>query len=181
MQAFLFLFKTLTNLYMVLYVLRFVLQFVRADFYNPFSQFVLRATGPLLIPVRRIIPGTAKVDIACIVVLLLLEAAVTWFIVTLVGAAAGPVVFVSWVLLRLVNLVLWFYIVAIFVSVIMSWMGQAGYNPVANVIADIVNPLLNPVRRVLPDMGGLDLSPMFALILIFALQMLLPRLPLFLL
>lgn len=172
-----FLIKTLSNLYLLLFMLRIVLQRVRADFYNPLSQFVFRATNPLVMPVRRFLPTSARLDVPTLVVLIILETITTGILFGIAGAAAPGGVFAYYVFLRLISLLLWMYIVGIFIYVILSWVGQGAYNPIARVLADIVNPPLNVVRRFLPPIGGLDLSPLLVLILLQTAVILLPLPP----
>lgn len=176
-SAFQFLISTVANLYMSVFLLRIILHWVRADFYNPFSQFVLRATRPLVAPLRRIVPRTRSFDLSAFLVLIVLECIVTAALALIAGAQLPVLMFVRFAALRLLFLTLWLYTFAIFVYVILSWIPQSGYNPVASVLSDVVSPVLRPVRRWLPLMGGLDLSPLIVLIAIqFALR-LLPGVP----
>lgn len=174
MSPLLFLVKTLSELYMLTFLLRFILQWVRADFYNPFSQFIIRVTDPLVVPARRVIPRSGKFDVPCLVVLLILQAVVTWLILAIAGAALAPYAFIYIVVLRLINLVLSLYAISIFVYVILSWIAQAHYSPIAMILGQIVGPVLRPVRRILPPIAGLDLSPILVLIVIYTLELALP-------
>lgn len=162
--ALIFLIKTLADLYLLTFLLRFILQWVRASYYNPLSQFVLRVTAPLVIPARRVLPSVAGVDLPTLVVLVLLETLVTWVLFKLVGAtpALGDLAFYT--LLRLVALALWFYVIALFVYAVLSWLGDRSRNPIAAVLADVVEPILTPVRRIVPPIGGLDLSALLVLL-----------------
>lgn len=173
-NSLIFLVKTISDLYLLTFLLRFVLQWVRADFYNPISQFVLKATNPLVLPARRVLPSAGSIDLPTLVVLFVLEGVATWLLISLAGASVGVGTLLQLVLLRLVALTLWFYTIAILVYVILSWVAQAQYSPVAAVLADVVNPLLRPVRRLIPTIGGLDLSPLLVLILIQAASIALP-------
>jgi YggT family protein len=176
-SALLFLIKTLSNLYILLFLLRVLLQWVRADYYNPFSQFVLRATNPLVAPARRLLPRSDAVDVPTLCVLIVLEALATWLLMSIVGFSVSLAVFSYYVLLRLVALLLWLYIVSIFIYVILSWVGPRSYSPIARVLGDLVNPALNVVRRFVPPIGGLDLSPLIVLILLQTVVILLPLPP----
>jgi YggT family protein len=173
-NSLIFLVKTISDLYLLTFLLRFVLQWVRADFYNPISQFVLKATNPLVLPVRRVLPNAGSIDVPTLVVLFGLECAATWLLLGLAGAPVSLVALLQLVLLRLVALTLWFYSIAILVYVILSWVAQAQYSPVAALLADVVNPLLRPVRRLIPPLGGLDLTPLLIIILIQAVAIALP-------
>lgn len=173
-----FLVKTLSELYLLCFLLRMILQWVRADFYNPFSQFVIRVTDPLVLPARRVVPRTRKVDVPALVVLIILQMLATWLILAVAGVSLPPNQFIYVVALRLISLTLWLYTISIFAYVILSWIAQAHYSPIAMILGQIVGPVLRPVRRVIPPIAGLDLSPLIVLILIQALSIALPLSPL---
>jgi YggT family protein len=178
-NALIFLVKTIADLYLLTFLLRFILQWVRASYYNPLSQFVLKVTSPLVVPARRALPSVGGIDVATLVVLVALECVVTWVLIKLVGAAVSVPAFLLFVLLRLVALTLWFYTVAMFVFVVLSWFAGRVHGPMAMLLADIVEPLLRPVRRALPPIGGFDLSPLLVLLLMQAAVIALP-LPIYL-
>lgn len=174
-----FLVKTLSDLYILAHLLRAILQIIGVDRYNPLAEFIWRVTNPLVLPLRRVLPPTRVVDLASVVALVALECAGTWILTALLGVSLTPGLFVQFVFLRLLSLTLWFYSVSIIIAVILSWVGQGGYSPIAMTLARFNEPLLRPVRRVLPPIAGLDLSPLLVLILIQAVVLALP-LPLFL-
>lgn len=174
----LYLVKTLSELYLLTFLLRFILQWVRADFYNPISQFIIRITDPLVIPARRIIPRRGKFDIPSLVVLSILQIAATWLILEIAGFTLPPDQFIYVVILRLISLTLWLYTIIIVAYVILSWVAQAHYSPIAMILGQIVGPVLRPVRRILPPIAGLDLSPLVVLIVIQAVAIALPLRPL---
>jgi YggT family protein len=174
-----FLVRTLGDLYLLTFLLRFIMQWVRADFYNPLAQFVVKATNPLVVPARRVIPSAGGADLATLFVLVILEAMLTWALLYLGSFSVMTSQFLLLVPLRLINLTLWFYTVSIFVYVLMSWLTHTGYSPVSRMLAELNEPLLGPVRRLLPPMGGLDLSPLLVLILLQAVRLAVP-LPAFL-
>jgi YggT family protein len=176
-NSLLFVVKTLTDLYMLTFLLRFILQWVRADFYNPLAEFILRVTNPLVLPARRFVPAAGGVDVPTLVVLLALQCAATWLVLSIANAAVPAGSFVLYVFLRLVSLTLWFYTISILVYVILSWLGQTYGNPIAGILRDVNEPLLRPVRRLLPPIGGLDLSPLFVIIAIQAVALMLPLPP----
>ncbi len=178
-----FLLSTLFQLYIALILLRFLLQWARADFYNPLSQFIVKVTSPLLRPLRRIIPGWGGLDMAC----LLLAYLVTLVQVALVGAHIAPYNFLGLLdgqltspvslllvsLLDLFTLTIGIYMVAIFIQVIASWVSPGNYNPALALLHTLTEPLLRPARRMLPPIAGLDLSPMLVLLGLQVLKMLL--------
>jgi YggT family protein len=167
-NALIFLVKILADLYMLTYLLRFVMQWVRADFYNPLAEFILRVTNPLVLPARRFVPRTAHVDFPTLAVLIILQCVATWALLRIGGLTFTADAFILYVLLRLINLALWFYTVSILVYVILSWIGQPYHHPIVVILRDLNEPLLGPVRRLIPPIGGLDLSPLLVLILIQA-------------
>lgn len=166
--AAIFVVQTLVSLYLVIVLLRFVLQLVKANFYNPLSQFAVRATQPLLKPVRRIIPGFGGVDLAALVLAVLVQLALMMVVVVLLGASIGGLfpALLIWALLGVASLFLKVFFFALIVSVILSWVAPQTHNPAAELVNQICEPLLAPFRRILPNLGGLDLSPIFAFIVI---------------
>ena len=174
-NALTFIVKTLLELFIITFILRFMLQWVRADFHNPITQFFVRVTNPILIPARQLIPSIGGLDTATIVVVLLLELTVTIVLINL--TCMEPPLFIQIVgltLLRVVYLILRIYLFVILVYVLMSWINPGSFNPAAGLLASVAEPVLRPFRRVIPAIGGLDLSALFALIAIQALTMLLP-------
>ena len=155
------------SVYIFIVLTRFVLQLARADFYNPISQFVLRATNPLLAPLRRIIPGYRGLDIASLVLILILIVAKALMLLTIqtggLPAGIGPQLLV-YTLRELASLILDYVFWAVLVRVILSWVAPDPSNPVVRVVIQITEPLMAPVRRLLPDMGGLGLSPLIVLL-----------------
>jgi YggT family protein len=173
-EAILFLARTVLDLCLLIFLLRLMLQLVRADFYNPLAQFVVRASNPLVVPARRIIPSIAGFDTATLVVLVLLELGVTAILLALIGQPFNWVLILQFGLLRLISLVLWFYFVSLLIYVILSWVAQRGPNPMGSILASINAPLLRPLRRIIPPIAGLDLSPLIAILLIQAIRIALP-------
>jgi len=174
-NALTFIVKTLLELYIITFVLRFILQWVRADFRNPITQFFVRVTNPLVIPTRRLIPSIGGLDTATIIIVLLLELIVTIVLINL--TCVGDPYFIQIIgltLLRIVYLTLRIYLFIILIYVVMSWISPGTFNPAASLLASIAEPVLKPFRRLIPPIAGLDLSALFALIAIQALTMLLP-------
>jgi len=174
MNALVFLIKTLTDLYVLTFLLRFIMQWARADFHNTFAEVILRVTNTLVRPARRLLPSARGIDLPTLILLLVLEAAATLILLGLVGVSLPAGRFVVLVVLRLVNLTIWFYTIAIFVHVILSWVGQGRYTPIGEILNDLVEPILAPARRILPPIAGLDLSPLLVLILLQTVSIALP-------
>jgi YggT family protein len=172
MRAIEFLWMTLSQLYVGAFVLRFLLQATRADFYNPFSQFIVRVTQPLLKPLRRIMPGWRGIDFAALLLIVVLQAiaVVVWLLIR--GAPLVPEGIAILTLVKLIDLVLNIYFLALIIHAILSWVVQ-GYHPVMAVLSDLTAPILNPIRRILPTAGGIDFSPMVAILLIMFIRILL--------
>lgn len=171
MNATTFLIGTLFDLYLMVVLLRLWLQLVRADFYNPFSQFVVKATHPIVGPMRRILPSIGSLDTATLV----LAIAVAALKLTLISLVAGipilvPGIFISagmTVIEEGGQLLFW----VLLIRAILSWFSQ-GYNPIEMVLGQLTEPLLAPIRRVIPPIGGLDLSIVVLLIGLQFLQIL---------
>lgn len=156
------------NIAMLVVLLRFLLQLVRADFYNPISQAIARFTNPLLVPLRRIIPGLGGMDIASLVLLLLLEMAAIWALGFVYGAGfVPPLLVLMWAPLGVVNFFLGFYLVAIFVMIVISWVAPGTSSPAAYLLYQITEPFMAPFRKLLPAMGGLDFTPMIAVLILY--------------
>lgn len=169
-----FLIKTLFGIYEIIILLRFLMQMVRADFYNPISQFVVKATSLPLKPLRRLIPGAAGMDMASLV-LLLIVIIVELLLLSLVSTLPMPSVIglIPLALVELLNLTINVFMFSVIILAVLSWVSPGGYNPVANLLYQITAPLMRPARRMLPPMGGLDLSPMLVIITLYLLILLL--------
>ncbi len=165
--------QTLGSLYLLVVVLRFLLQLARADFYNPISQFVVKATSPLVIPIRRVVPGLMGIDLASIVLALLLQVAVLEITALFMGyGLIDPVSAVIWSLVGLLSLVANVYFWGLLITVIVSWVAPHSTNPALMLLRELMEPMMAPIRRVLPDMGGIDISPIFAFLALNVVQVL---------
>jgi YggT family protein len=171
--AAIYILQTLGSLYLLIVLLRFVLQLVRADFYNPLSQFAVKATQPLLRPLRRLIPGFGGLDLASLLLAILLQIAIMAITLLLAyGTTGNPLQLLIWALIGVTSLFLKIFFFALIISVILSWVAPGSYNPGAQLVNQICEPLLAPIRKLLPSLGGLDISPIFAFIAINLLDML---------
>jgi YggT family protein len=166
-----YLVQTLVSLYLVAMLLRFLLQLVRADFYNPISQFLIKATNPLVVPLRRVIPGLGGVDMATLVLALLLQISAIAILLLVNGLAMpNPLLIVLWAALGLVGLLVNIYFFALLGMIILSWIAPGSSHPAVYLLHQITEPVMAPVRKLLPSMGGLDLSPILVFILINIIQ-----------
>jgi len=166
-QALIYIINTLGQLYLLLVLLRFVLQLVRADFYNPLSQFIVKATQPLLMPIRRIVPGFGGIDFAALVLALLVHMALSAAILLIAGASSAELLsllplLAVWCLISLASLFVKIFFFALIISVILSWVAQGSRHPAVALVHQVCEPALAPIRRILPSMGGIDISPIFA-------------------
>jgi YggT family protein len=175
MPAALFIVKTLFDLYIITFLLRFALQWVRADFRNPLSQFILRVTDPLVRPLRRVVPAWGSVDLATLVAIVVLELVAILVIHWIMpGGLPSMGSLLYWALLRIVVTTLRLYFFLILIHVILSWVSPGTYSPVTQTLGNLTDPVLRPVRRIVPAIGGIDLSPLFVLIALQATIMLIP-------
>lgn len=167
-EALIYIIQTLGSLYLLIVLLRFILQLVRADFYNPLSQFIVKATQPLVTPLRRVIPGFAGLDLASLVLAILVQLLLMVITLTLMGYNVGGFILqlLVWSLIGVTSLFLKVFFFALIISVILSWVAPGSYNPGAQLVNQICEPLLAPFRKLLPNLGGLDISPIFAFITI---------------
>ncbi len=169
-DAAIFIIQTLGSLYLLIVLMRFILQLVRANFYNPLCQFVVKATQPLLKPLRRVIPSLFGLDMSSLVLALLLQILLFVVILMLNGYQAFTVLLLPWGLIGIFSLFLKIIFWSMIISVILSWVAPGSRSPGAELVAQITEPVLAPFRRLIPNLGGLDISPIFAFIVIQLLQ-----------
>lgn len=169
-----FLIETLFGLYIFAVILRFLLQWVGADYYNPISQFVVKLTHPPLRLLRRFIPAIGRVDTSSLVLVLVLQTVAGYLVLLLQGGANVPIAaMLAWSAHDLLDLVLNIFFFAVLIRVVLSWLGHLPFSPAVSLLHSLTEPLLRQGRRLLPPMGGLDLSPLLPLIGIQLLRMLL--------
>lgn len=175
-SAAVYILQTIGSLYLLIVLLRFILQLVRADFYNPLSQFIVRATHPLLKPLRKVIPSVAGLDLASLVLAIVVQLVLMALTLMLLGYGVdNPLQLLVWSIIGVTALFLKVFFFALIISVILSWVAQGSHNPTAMLINQICEPLLAPIRRILPSMGGLDLSPIVAFLILNLIDMLVIR------
>ena len=174
MQALQFIVETLLTLVVIAFLLRVLLPLVRADLRNPFSSAILRITNPIVLPLRRVLPPAGRVDTASIVALLLVQLLATVVLYAFSGLAwPNAAVLIVSAFRMLARTILQFYMFAVLLYALLSWVAPGTYSPIASVLASLCEPVLAPVRRVIPPIGGLDLSALFVLIGLQALLILL--------
>ncbi len=165
MEALYFLVDTLLTLYLYVLILRFVMQLTRADFRNPLAHAVLVVTNPIIMPLRKVFPPVGKVDSASVLAIILV-AGITIGVLTLIRhqLLLDPVSWLVATALMLARAFIVFFMGAIFIYALLSWVVPAGYNPAMAVLGTICEPVLRPFRRLIPPIGALDLSALWALL-----------------
>ena len=159
--------QTLCQLFLLALIMRVLLQLARADSYNPISQFLIKVTQPLLKPIRRFIPSIGKVDTATIIAILLIQMLTTAALVALQGySIPNPLYLLSWAVLGTLGMLINIYFIAILASIIISWVAPGSYNPLILLLHQLTEPVMAPFRKIVPAMGGLDLSPIFVFLAI---------------
>ena len=159
-----FLINAVFGMYIFAVLLRLLLQLVRADFYNPLCEAIITVTNPPLRPMRRYIPSLKGLDTASVVLLLTLQMINTWLIASLLGTAPAFVGLFVTAIGELLSKLVWTFIGAVIIQVIMSWVAAGVYNPVVEIIYSLTDPLMRPARRAVPPIGGLDFSPLVVII-----------------
>jgi len=159
-----FLVETLSGLYIFALMLRFLLQWLEADFYNPISQFLVKLTHPPLRRLRRVIPSIGPFDTASLALMLALQALDLYLVATLQQFQLSPASLGLAAFAQLLELLYDIFFYAILISAVLSWFAPRGYNPAIALLHSLTEPPLRAVRSVLPPMGGVDLSPLLALI-----------------
>lgn len=172
-NAFSFLVGTLLDLYITAVMLRLLLQWVRADFYNPVCQFLVKVTNPALLPLRRVVPAIGRLDTAAVVLMVLLEVFGVWLVSRIASSPLSVPGILAFSVTKLLVTLLMTYFFLIIVNVILSWVGGGARHPVIPLVYQLTEPVLRPFRRYIPPIAGIDLSPVFALIAIRFLLLLL--------
>ncbi|HKJ94082.1 MAG TPA: YggT family protein [Gammaproteobacteria bacterium] len=167
-----FLVNTVVGLYIFAVMLRFLLQWLRADFFNPISQFLVRITQPVLRPMRRVIPGFAGIDVSSLVLLVLLQMGLLVVLSLIAGQAPRPIFIIVRTPVELLSRLFDLYIFAIIIQAVLSWVDSGGYNPVQTLLYSLTEPVVRPFRQIIPPISGIDLSPLAAIIMLQVLRML---------
>ena len=168
--AAIFVIQTLGSLYLLIVLLRFILQLVRANFYNPLCQFIVKATQPLLKPLRRVIPSVFGLDMSSLGLAILVQMVIFAVVLTLSYMSFNILGLLLWAIIGVTALFLKVFFFAMIISVILSWVAPGSVSPGAELVNQITEPALAPFRRFLPSMGGLDISPILAFMVIQLIQ-----------
>ncbi len=168
-SAVIFIIHSIAQLYLLVLLLRLFLPWLGINFNNPISQGILRLTSPLVIPVRRILPPIGKIDTATLLVAFGIQYLSIFVIVLILGLTPSILPITVTAIVELAILTIRLFVFAIIIRIVLSWISPAGsYNPAIAVIDAITEPVLRPFRRLVPPIGGLDISPIFAIILLSA-------------
>tara|TARA_B100000401_G_scaffold43659_1_gene25685 strand:- start:333 stop:932 length:600 start_codon:yes stop_codon:yes gene_type:complete len=164
-------FNTIAGLYLLLVVARFLLQLAKADFYNPISQAVFRATDPVVRIFRSFIPGYKGVDFSSLILAFIVQFLAISVTILLYGGSIPSVGFIiTWSFIGVLNFIILFYYYALIASIVMSFVmmfsGNMNPHPILLLVWQITEPIMAPFRRVIPPMGGLDFSPIFIFLII---------------
>lgn len=171
-----FLIGAIMNAYVMIVLLRLILPFVQANFYNPLSQLVIKYTNPFVKPLRKITPVVRKIDSAVLFLLLIVQTLKILLFISINHSGFGSVIGVAiWVIGDTLDQVINLYFYAIILRVVMSWVAMGGYigvSPLQEILFLLTEPLLAPIRRLLPSIQGIDLTPLLVLFGLKALEML---------
>lgn len=170
-----FLVQVLFGFAVIIVLVRILLQIVRANFFNPVCQFIVKVTNPVLIPMKKIVPNWGRLDMAAVLLAWLLQMIELGLTVMLMGGGIAVATLLAYSFVQLIDLTVLIFMFVIFVKIILSWVSPYSDNPIQPVLFQLSEPILGPCRRVLPPMGGLDLSPMLALIALQLTRILLVR------
>lgn len=171
MEAVIYLLRFAFDALLMILIMRVWLQWVKADFYNPLSQFIVKFSNPFVVPLRRVIPGFAGMDVATILVAYIVASLKFFTLAALAGENLGSLTFYIGllVLVKQAGFMLFFIMI---VMAIMSWVVQ-GYNPTLMIFHQLTEPFLKPIRQIIPNMGGLDLSMIVAFLIMNVINILL--------
>jgi YggT family protein len=168
-----YLIDTFGGLFYWAVLLRFLLQVARADFYNPISQALVRITNPVLKPLRKVIPGLWGLDMAALVLAIAVKFTLLLVLTLLHGAMPNLLAVLLIAVLHCAVTIVNIYFLVMIGAIITSWVAQGSYNPMVVLINQLAEPIMGPFRRIVPPLGGLDLSPMIAFAALYILQILL--------
>jgi len=163
-----FLINAFAQLYLFVLLLRFWLPLLRADFRNPIAQGILKLTSPLVVPVRRLVPSVGRVDTATVIVSFAIQYVAILLILTLIKQPANASTIALIAVIDLVVLSLRLFMFAIIVKVVLSWFAPGAYNPATALVQTLSYPVLKPFASLVPRLGGIDISPVIAIILLQA-------------
>lgn len=161
-----FVLDSLFSLYILAVLLRFLLQWCGANFYNPISQFLVKVTHPPLRILRRFVPSIGKIDTSSLVLMLSLQMLADFSILMLKGVSIGVGALTILSLTQLISLLINVFIYAVFARALLSWLNPGAFSSASSILNSLTEPLLSTCRKFIPDLGGIDLSPLAVLMLL---------------
>jgi YggT family protein len=173
MSAIIYIVDTLLWLALFAVLTRLLLQWTRADFRNPLAQGIVRLTNPLILPLRRLLPPLGKIDTASVVAVLLVAIVKVGCLFAFTEGLPPAVMWIRPIFMEIARTLLWTYFYAIILYALLGMIAPGGYSPLQSVLASLCEPVLRPLRRLIPVFAGIDLSPLWACILIQAILILL--------
>jgi len=168
-----FLIEIIFGLYALLVLLRFLLQVTRADFYNPLSQFIVKATSPLLLPLRKIIPGFGGIDTSSLILAWVVKTIELTLIIWITNSQLNLLLAMGLAIPALIELTINIFIYSILIVIIISWINPTSYNPAVGLLNSLTEPVTRPFKKIIPTFSGMDFSSMVAMIALTLLKMLL--------
>lgn len=172
-QPAVFLVDTIFGLYLFALMLRFLFQWFNADYYNPITQVIVKITQPPVRTLRRFIPPLGRIDSATLLLMLVLQMLASYIVLTLQGIDLNALALAVFATSQLVDLMLNVLLFAVIIAALLSWVRVSRYNPAVSLLYSFTSPMLKWARKLLPPMGGLDLSPLIPIIGIQLVKMLL--------
>ena len=163
---------TIFSLVIFVFLMRMILQLSRADFYNPISQFIVKYPNPVVLPLRRYVPPVGPIDTSSLLIAFLLQAIAIVVLFLMSGVTPSLGALITWSAIGLLSTIVKIYFYAVIGSIILSWISQGNYHPAAALLMQITEPVMAPFRKLLPSMGGLDLSPILVFLFINVLEVL---------
>ena len=163
LNAVIFITQTIVGLYLMFVLLRFLMQISRVDYYNPISHGIVKITDPLCAPMRRLFPALGRIDTATLILAIFLQLIIICVVMKISGGLIFDVRYFAWALLGLGALACDIYFFALLISVIVSWIAPHSTHPAILLISELIDPICEPARKLLPPLGGLD----FSIILVF--------------
>jgi len=165
-EAAIFLIETLFDLYISFLLIRMLLGFSGADFRNPISQFLLKITSPVLAPLRRFVPPIGKIDTAAIIAAIGIKAVEVFLIMLILGLTVSAEGAFKLIVGDILKTIVWIYIIALLIQAVMSWVGSSQSNPIVPLLHSLTEPVIRPIRNIVPTIGMIDLSPLVVILLL---------------
>lgn len=162
--ALIFLIRTVFDLYLFVLVTRLILVWVGADFYNPLTQFIVKLTDPLVRPLRKRIPNYRRLETTTLILIFLFEVIKYLLLLAISVSIPNPIGVMIFAFADMLKLILEIFFYGILIQVILSWVQP--HSPLNRVLYQLTSPIMNPIRRIVPPINGIDISPIPALLLL---------------